>query len=343
MKLDVREKKLESCASVRNLEWLRDRTVFEITLSQDGLTGTGEAAPLSGWTESCEDCRQALEEFNPRTLEDVRNKERCLLLFPAARHGLSQARLDLEARRQDVPLASFLGDTNQYQRSVSVYASLPFNDRAVLREELFRATDQGFGQAKIKFQGDPDELRDLLLYLHDKSNSSPDLRVDLNESWRLTDITEGTLQYLRDHLDYLEQPFDREDLEEHRRLRKDLDVKVALDESLRYHRPEVFTPCEAADYWVVKPMVLGGLDLAWQWCKTARQSGVKPVVTTVFEGIVGRSGALHLAGSFPDPLPPCGLATGRFVKETARNPLDQPEEGLLEIGSAPGLGGRIRT
>ncbi|MDH4249314.1 MAG: hypothetical protein OEW39_16025, partial [Deltaproteobacteria bacterium] len=98
---------------------------------------------------------------------------------------------------------------------------------------------------------------------------------------------------------------------------------------------------------ILKPLALGGLWRAWSLAHRAHLAGLGVVVTTLLEGAVGRTGALHLASALrgdprlqsPGMEPPaCGLATGELLAQDFLEAPELPLQGGLMRPHAPGLG-----
>jgi L-alanine-DL-glutamate epimerase-like enolase superfamily enzyme len=137
-------------------------------------------------------------------------------------------------------------------------------------------------------------------------------------------------------VDYVEQPLPAEDLDGHAALRG-RGVDVAVDESLAAYDVEQILEADAADVVVLKPMVLGGPDLAREAAMAAREAGVEPVVSTTIDTVVARTGAVHLAASVPE-VGPCGLATGSMLRSDLAPDPAAVEDGHVTVPQESGLG-----
>ncbi|AHG04056.1 chloromuconate cycloisomerase [Halobacterium sp. DL1] len=296
--------------------------------ARDG--GVGEATPLPGWTESQDDCGSALRDAD--AADDWAGALDACEGAPAARHAVSLAKLDAEAREAGVPLAAYLADDPA--DTVTVNATVGDASAADTADAVRNAADAGFETVKVKVGARSlDEDVERLRAAHDETDAT--LRADANGAWSRERAREA-FDRLRDfHVSYVEQPLSADDLEGHRGLGEEDGVGVALDEALVTH--EFGAILDAADYVVLKPMALGGVDRARQAALEAREAGVEPVVTTTIDAVVARTAALHLAASVPD-LPACGLATAdRLAEDLAPDPAPV-EDGRMAVPDAPGHG-----
>ena len=137
-------------------------------------------------------------------------------------------------------------------------------------------------------------------------------------------------------LDYLEQPLPMQDIEGHAILRNG-PVNIALDESLISNTLEEIYKIGAADFVILKPMVLGGIDNAYALAKEARSLNIEPIITTTIDTVVARTAAVHLAASL-SPIKACGLATGHMLKDDVSPDPAVLKQGNVIVPQNPGNG-----
>ena len=294
--------------------------------ARDG--GVGEATPLPDWTESQEDCGRALRAAD--AADDWASALDACQDAPAARHAVSLARLDAEAREAGVPLAHYLADDPE--QSVPVNATVGDANAADTADAVRNAAAEGFDTVKVKVGArSVDEDAERLRAAHDETDAT--LRADANGAWSRERAREAFDRFGDLHVAYVEQPLSADDLEGHRGLGNG--VGVALDEALATH--DFTAVLDAADYVVLKPMALGGIDRARDAALEAREAGVEPVISTTIDAVVARTAALHLAASLPDT-PACGLATAdRLAEDLAADPAPV-EDGRMAVPDTPGHG-----
>jgi o-succinylbenzoate synthase len=288
---------------------ITDRTGYLVSLD-DPAPGIGEATPLSGWTESLDDCAAALRDVDPEDLD---------ALPPAARHGVSLALLDAHARADGVPLYQYLGARTTVD-SVPVNATVGDAgvDETVTAVET--AVDEGFPAVKLKvgvrsLDADVERVRAV-------REACPDveLRLDANGAWSLETAERAVHDLASLDVAYVEQPLSADDLEGHAALRG-RGVGIALDEGLYEHGLDAVLTANAADTLVLKPMAMGGPDVALETAVLARGAGVDPIVTTTIDGAFARAAAVHVAAAIP-AVSACGLATGdRLAADLVADPV----------------------
>ena len=300
-------------------------------LDDDGQVGYGEATPLAGWTESAADCEDALERAN----EAIRTGPDAALEAVdgqvAARHAVSLALADLEATREATPLYRYVGQGPMVGR-VPVNATIGDGSATDTASEAAEAVGRGFDSCKLKaglrsLEDDIERVR----RTREAVGPEVELRVDANEAWTYDEAATALEAFADLDVSILEQPLPAGALEGHADLRADdrgTGVGIALDEGLLEHGVDAICEVGAADAVVLKPMALGGIDVACKVAAWAQELEVTPIVTTTIDGVVARTGAVHLAASIPD-VPACGLATAELlVEDLGRDPV------LLERGAA---------
>ncbi|GAA0657845.1 mandelate racemase/muconate lactonizing enzyme family protein [Salarchaeum japonicum] len=298
--------------------------------SRDGL---GEATPLPGWTESHEDCRDALETADA-ALPDWQAALDACEGRPAARHAVSLAHLDAASRVEQEPLYRFLADDDARVESVPANATVGDAPVEGTVESAREAVASGFDCVKVKVGARPvaDDV-ERLRAVREAVGADVELRADANAAWS-ADEANYVFDELAGVVSYVEQPLAKGDLDGHAALREH-DVGVALDETLTEHGIREVLAAESADAVVLKPMALGGIDRAREAALTAREAGVAAVATTTIDAVVARTAAVHLAASLPG-MPACGLATAHLLDDDLAPDPAPVEDGEVSVPQEPG-------
>jgi o-succinylbenzoate synthase len=328
-------------------ETMRERDGFLVRVEHDGHEGLGEATPLVGWTESYEECREALARAADVAGELDWGVALARLDTPAARHGIALALAVARARAADEPLYRTLGSVpadGGTDRPPERVERLPVNATlgadgtpAAVAERAGEAVSAGYRCLKLKVgsrgvEADIERVR----AVRNAAGDDVTLRVDANGAWTRPEAREAVEALAALDVAYVEQPLPTADLDATGDLR-DRGVDIALDESLAAHDIETILGAEAADTLVLKPMVLGGPDLAVEAARRCREAGVEPVVSNTVDAVVARTGAVHVAAAIPG-VAPCGLATGdRVVRDLAPDPAPTADGGI-RVPQTAGLG-----
>jgi len=316
------------------------REGFLVRVDLDGAVGLGEATPLVGWTESREECREALNRAAAVAEELDWGVALAKLETPAARHGLSLALAEARARREGAPLYRSLG-AERTVSSVPVNATLGAGTPADLADRASQAVAEGYSAIKLKIgtngiEEDVERVR----AVRNAIPESTELRVDANGAWTREEAARAIDALAALEVAYVEQPLPTAELSSHASLRGN-GVDIALDESLAAHSVEAIIDADAADVVVLKPMVLGGPDRAVEAAQRCRAAGIDPVVSTTIDAVVARVGAVHAAAAIPG-VRACGLATGsRLATDLAPDPATV-EDGAITVPQTEGLGLSVR-
>jgi len=336
--IEMREFRLACSSPLRTATGtIKERYGYLFCLQTENHIGLGEASPLPGWTESFKACEEALRH----SIESIEQTDIQRALYdlretPSARHAVSLACQDLQSKVESLPLYQFLAKENPTVETVAVNTTIGSASPDETVREVREAVNMGFTTLKIKagIEDFPQEL-ERLQAVRDTVGESINLRVDGNGQWKQSTIKQYADQLRQLNFEYVEQPLANEQLSEHSQLR---DIfPVALDESLHSEGIDAILEADAADYLVLKPMCVGGLDRSLKFAEKARKQDVRPVVTTTIDTVVARTAAVHLSAALGD-LPACGLATADFLEEDLCQDPAAPFDGKVAVPQDPGIG-----
>lgn len=192
----------------------------------------------------------------------------------------------------------------------------------------------GASTAKVKVAGDRDLAGDLARLEAVRDALGPDgkIRVDANGGWDLDTAREvlPQLDTAAGGLEYVEQPC--VSVEDLAALRRDVEVPIAADESIRLSAdPLQVARQEAADVVILKAAPLGGMHRALD---LADRLGLPAVVSSALDTSVGLAAGTALAASLPRLRHACGLGTARLLRHDVADPSLTPREGALEVRQA---------
>lgn len=307
-------------------------------LTVDGAYG--EATPLPGWTEDYDECKRVIETA-ANLLQNGRSWDDAIDICsdtPAARHAVTLARLDHQAKRHGISIAESLTEGEDFPRTIPVNDTIGHAPARETAAHARRAVTSGFDCLKIKVGGRPvpgDVER--LRAVRKEVGADIELRADANGSW-----TPGQAREAMDAFDdlgvtYVEQPLPADDLSALASLRKETSIGVALDESLATNRVGDVLMIGAADVLILKPMALGGIERTHTLGRRASELDVTPIVTTTIDAVVARTAALHVAAGLGGDHA-CGLATAsKLSTDLAEDPAPVIN-GTMRVPADPGLG-----
>ncbi|MFG2001605.1 o-succinylbenzoate synthase [Spirillospora sp. NPDC048911] len=233
---------------------------------------------------------------------------------PFAEYGPAECARWLAAARE----AAYDGWPAPLRDTVPVNVTIP----AVGPETAAAMTRaSGCRTAKVKVaERGQDEADDVARVEAVRDAIGPDgrIRVDVNGAWDVDRAVRMIRTLDRFGLEYVEQPCAT--LDELARVRRQVDVPVAADESIRRaDDPLRVRAAGAADIAVLKVQPLGGVRAA---LKIAEACELPVVVSSAVETSIGLAAGLALAAALPELPYACGLATLSLLEgDVVRHPL----------------------
>ena len=183
----------------------------------------------------------------------------------------------------------------------------------------------GCATAKVKIGDEGSEAR--VEAVRDALGPRGHLRVDVNARWGVEEAARELSLLRRYDLEYAEQPVGS--LDEMRRLRRMVDVPLAVDESLRTADDPFAVDIEgAADVAVLKVSPLGGVRAT---LRLAESLPVPVVISSALESSIGLAAGLACAAALEDLRHACGLATASmFESDLVAEPF-RPVDGAISV------------
>lgn len=302
--------------------------------SDDGLTGLGEAVPLSlrggaSLTQVVTELELLgeLSELDEATVSGAVRR-----LSPPARCAALTALMDLRGRR-----AAGLGGAGEgADAPVRCNATLVAGTPAAVANDALSWAEEGFTTFKLKI-GDGDDVGQVRA-VREALGPEPRLRVDVNGSWDL-DRARRTLAELEPlDIELVEQPVAT--LEEAAELAAAVAIPIAGDESIESRADaERAISLGACDLTGVKLSKVGGPEEAIAIAET-----LPAYLSSALDGPVGIAAAAQVAQTLRANAPEGGLdlahglATQRLFAETVAETECELRGGMLHLPPGPGLG-----
>jgi o-succinylbenzoate synthase len=337
---------------------LGHRTGVIVTVTtDDGSAGRGEIAPLPeqgrvSLSAVLRTLAHLAHDLRGRDLADIlrflRTQSEEERLPSSLVCGLEIALFDALGRARGQSLAALLagGYSGEEQREPALpRARVPVNaviggttiEQAV--EQARAAISAGFSCLKLKLTGPPQDMVERVKILRAVCGSRVSLRLDANEGWSIEQAEDFLTQCAACDIQYLEQPLAACDLDAMVRLRRFSPIPIAADEALvSLASARRVLEAGAADVFILKPQLIGGLQACQQIVREADQRSIACVLTSNLETGIGVAATLHLAAALPPVTLPCGLATLDLLEHDLL--LERPaiEQGYMAVPAGPGLG-----
>lgn len=278
--------------TIRGRSRQRDGWLLTIT-ARDGQQGVGDAAPWPGFGARTADVRDDLcslmTSLPGRSVDGLLadanlSADPTLNLDTAeVRHALELALLDLHASRAGLGLCRVLACAP----AATVGSHTLVHDAA----EAAHAVASGAVALKVKLTGSPDQATAHIAAIAAVAQGVA-LRLDANGLYSVAQARAVLAGLAAFKLAWVEQPV--ADLADFRALRG-LGVPLAADESVATN--SIDAVAELADVVVIKPMFVGGPNVAVRLARRAQKLGRTVCITHALESAVGRMAALHVAAA----------------------------------------------
>lgn len=298
-----------------------ERRGFLLTLTDDeGNRGRGEASPLEGYSPDnhlmCEESLRDLDaaqypEFDLASpLAD--QIAPCLSLLkpnnPAAMFAVETAILDLAGKRLGKRPCELLRPGGE-RGAVPLCALIQSGsaDEAVRQAE--EAWGRGIRALKIKggAEGRFEEELDIYGALRERFGDELELRIDVNGAWQVEEAVDKLKRLAPLKPRFVEQPTSAYLLLK-MAVVGELPVDLAADETVQLPgAAERLSLVSACRYFVLKPMVLGGILASLRLARVARAQKKDVVVSHLFDGPVALAASIELVHALPHPPIACGL------------------------------------
>ncbi len=312
---------------------------------RDGAKGWGEATPLPDFTgETASSIRVILEEeLLPALIgmesgditEAHRRMDAAIYGNAAAKAAADMALYDLTAHALGVPEYVLLGGLCRGRVGVNRHIGITSEDEAVRLARTYAA--EGYTTLKLKAGREADEDIRRIKAVREALGGAVNLRVDANQGYDFPTARRVLGSLEGEHLEFFEQPLNRDDARGLRTLRETSGVRIAADESLgSVHDALVLAKDHCVDVFIIKLIKLGGLKPALDVAAIAKAAGIRCVVTSVFDTQLGAAHCLHLAAVLPESLS-CDLTCFASQPEMAES-CHSLVRGEIAIGAGAGCG-----
>tara|TARA_B100000029_G_scaffold509358_1_gene598373 strand:+ start:1753 stop:2778 length:1026 start_codon:yes stop_codon:yes gene_type:complete len=312
---------------------IRSSWIIKIT-DNHGFIGYGEASPLPQFnTESLEQSGYCLEGFK-LALKDINEDislDELLILsnvhtlnVPSANFAIQTALYDLLSKKNNQPFSIFVNPNSLTEvQSNGIYKLTSLNQYKVIK-------------VKCGFRNLYDEI-DMLDNLVQKTNSDISFIIDLNQAYDLPKAIRFLKEIDRFNIKYVEQPLDKNQLEDLEELRYHSDIPIALDESvINIESINNILNQNAADIFILKPQSIGCIQKISQAVQLVYSANKQVIITSSLEGSIGRFATMHLV-AINCIKSPCGLALEKIYEHEIHT-FPRINNGALKIPTQFGLG-----
>ncbi len=271
------------------------KTYGFVELTEDGVTGWGEAAHNVRYGESLESIQAALQAARPilETADPwqfhhiLESLKAAMPSQHAALAALDIALLDWVGKKLGIPLYRYLGlrPAPLPQTSVSIGIDEPDS----IAKKIAEVADFPF--LKVKLGTGSDEA--IMAAVRDSTNQI--VRVDANEGWTTKEVALEKCEWLAgQNVEFVEQPMPAGSLDDLRWLRERSPLPLVADEDVKT-ASDLPALVGAYDGVNLKLMKAGGIQETLRMIHVARALGLQIMLGCMIESSLGITAAAHLA------------------------------------------------
>lgn len=279
-------------------QW-QERSLLIIKIDSKCNTGFGEASPLPGYSvESLESVQHALSKLpNNVSLPETPNDFFLLAKefsqgLPSLRFALETAFLDLLSKEQSQSISKILNSTSKE----ASHGSILFDTSLTAEQNAKECTKENISCIKFKAPKIKEPAFIETLNKFNKCAPSVGIRIDANQSWTVPVAQFYCDQLANRPIEFIEEPC--KTWEEAFTLKTN--IPFACDESLHPHRDSStraneFLTSPKLKVAVLKPMVLGGIQVTMEHIKRLKTLNVLPILSHSLGGAAEHSMLSELA------------------------------------------------
>jgi len=266
--------------------------VVYVKLTHEGIVGWGEASPSARYGETTLSAMNTLNNLNlehrspleytelHQELDEVFQKQR------AAQAALDMAMWDWIGKKTGLPVYALLG-LNPAKIPITSF-TIGIAEPELMRQKIREAAD--YPLLKIKLGGGNDE--EIINIV--RSETDKPIQVDVNEGWSRNEAVEKIRWLENQNVNLVEQPLPADDTEDTAWVRKQVNLPIYADESVR--RLEDVPKCQGIFNGInIKLMKCGGPIEALRMIHTARALDLKVMLGCMIESSLAISAMAHLA------------------------------------------------
>ena len=266
------------------------RPVWFLFLSENGKTGIGECAPLSGLsTETPEQVEKILDEICKKPEHFIENPE-LTGSISSVRFALETALLDLKkgGKQQLFPSVFTEG-----KKGIPINGLIWMGEENYMQQQIQEKIDAGFHCIKLKIGGiDFEQELELLKNIRKKFDRDKIiLRLDANGAFQPKEALEKLHRLSQFQIHSIEQPIAAGKWDEMARICSESPIPISLDEELigvnSLPEKEKLLDTIRPQFLVLKPSLHGGFSGCNEWIELAKQRKIGWWVTSYLESNIG--------------------------------------------------------
>jgi o-succinylbenzoate synthase len=301
---------------------LRTKPAWIVKLEENGKIGFGEVSLLPKLSI---DDRPDIEDVLAKTLSgwEQGKENRSLEDWPSIRFAMEVAELSLHCKN---PFVLYPSGFSQNGEGIEINGLVWMGSKAEMKARIREKLEDGYRCIKLKIGAInfEDEIELLRAIRKEYSSEEIELRVDANGAFSPEDALDKLKRLSEFNLHSIEQPIKQKQWEEMARLCEDSPLDIALDEELigitSVAEMERMLEAIHPQAIVIKPGLVGGLQITDKWIKAAEKTGAYWWITSALESNIGLNAIAQFTATYQSDLPQ-GLGTGQLYTNNIPSPL----------------------
>jgi L-alanine-DL-glutamate epimerase-like enolase superfamily enzyme len=264
-----------------------------ISLRDDGISGFGEAAPVSFFGEGINSVTEVftkaagiLKDADPFHIEEITFD--LAKRFPkdaAARAAIDMAIHDIMGKKLKVPIYKLLGLKRDHTKITSFTIGIDTLEK--MCEKVEEAKDFPILKIKVGTKNDIEILKEL------RKITKAVFRVDANTGWTADEAIKKFHSMEALGVELVEQPFPVGSIESLKEIKRRVKIPIFVDEDVK-NSQDIPVISDAVDGINIKLMKCGGIREAIRMIHVARAHGLKIMIGCNIESSLSITAAAHL-------------------------------------------------
>jgi len=243
--------------------------------------------------------------------------------FPSIFFGLESAIMDLHLGGRKI---LFPSEFTEGKSSIPINGLIWMGTPEYMWNQIEEKIAAGFNCVKLKIGaiGFETELEILKKIRSRYDEKTIELRVDANGAFKSGDVWQKLNKLAKLKIHSIEQPIKAGNVELMEELCRNTPLPIALDEELigvvDFGKKSELLNFVKPQYIILKPSLLGGIEMSEEWIEIAEKNEVDWWVTSALEGNIGLNAIAQWVYELKNPLPQ-GLGTGQLFTNNIASPL----------------------
>ena len=296
---------------------------YYLFVTDGNTTGIGECSFIEGlsmddlenYEQALKNICQSIEQNRPELLPDFQQ-------FPSLAFGYQTALLDFENGGKKI---LFESDFTSGKDTMPINGLIWMGEKDFMLQQIRQKLSEGFKCIKIKV-GAINFEEEIKLIAHIRNNFSEDkieIRLDANGAFIEADALIKLERLSAYQIHSIEQPVKQGQIKLMQQLCNNTPIPIALDEELigvsSENAAQLLNEIKP-QYIILKPSLLGGLNVCENWIKIAYENNISWWATSALESNIGLNAIAQWVYIQKSPMVQ-GLGTGGLYINNVNSPL----------------------